>query len=551
MADATAQPSTVVFPGMGPLAANSPPIPVTEVITLPLHPRKTSDAPGVDDRHAIPGYEILGELGRGGMGVVYLARQVGLKRLVALKMILGGAHAGQADLARFRLEAQAVARLQHPGIVQVYEIGTHEGMPFLSLEYCAGGSLASYLQGTPLPPRQAAELLEAVARAVHAAHQANIIHRDLKPANILLQRKTTTDQTPASAVVGLAGVSSSVLSVVDFIPKITDFGLAKSLQVSGSSVRKGEHGLTQTGAIMGTPSYLAPEQASGIPSKIGRACDIYGLGSILYEALTGRPPFIAATQLDTVLQVLEHEPVPPAIFNHVIDADLERITLKCLEKKPEQRYATAEDLADDLARYLRGEPVKARSINLLERLQRELAHSQHDIHLRPWGTALMLLGLLIFVSHLATSLLLLAHCPRWLSFWGPRSVLLVAVLSLFLRYRPHRLILPTNSIERLIWAVWVGYLLTFISLFWVMQILKHHHLEIYGVVTALSGLAWFTMGGHVWGGCYLIGAAFLLLAPVMALQTGSVWSPFYFGTIWSAALLILGRRYWKLAQKQG
>jgi eukaryotic-like serine/threonine-protein kinase len=481
-------------------------------------------APPRDAPPSVPGYEVLGELGRGGMGVVYKARQVALNRVVALKVILSGCHAGKEDLARFRLEAESVARLQHPGIVQVYDVGVHNGTPYLSLEFCGGGSLAARLNGTPLPPDDAAELVETVARAVHAAHQAGVVHRDLKPANILL----------ASG------------------PKITDFGLAKVLDACTTTVNGGGSApvLTETGIVLGTPSYMAPEQAGGHNKEVGAAADVYGLGAILYECLTGRPPFIAATQFDTVLQVMHNEPLPPRMLNRRLDADLEKVTLKCLQKQPKARYPSAEALADDLRRYRNGEPVAARSVNLLERLQRELAHSQHETFLRPWGVGLMLLGAAILLAHLATSLLLWAHWPRFVSFWAPRCVLLALVVPLFLRFRPSASVWPTNAVERMIWAVWGGYLLTFLSLFWVMHVLDHDHLHIYGVATAVGGLAWFAMGGHVWGGCYVIGLAFLLLAPAMALLAGSPWSPFCFGLLWGAALLVLGRRYWKRGQAQ-
>ncbi len=277
-------------------------------------------------------YELLAELGRGGMGVVYKARQATLKRLVALKMILSGEFASEANLARFKTEAEALARLQHPNIVQVYEIGKHEGKPYFSLEFCAGGSLEQKLRATPLPPREAAQLVQILSRAMHAAHQAHVIHRDLKPANVLL----TADGTP----------------------KITDFGLAKKLD---------DVGQTQSGAIMGTPSYMAPEQAASKSKAIGPACDTYALGAILYELLTGRPPFKATTPLDTVLQVISDEPVPPRQLQSKTPRDLETICLKCLAKEPGRRYATALDLAEDLQRYQAGEPVRARPVGSVER----------------------------------------------------------------------------------------------------------------------------------------------------------------------------------------
>jgi WD40 repeat protein len=285
------------------------------------------------DLPSLPGYEILGELGRGGMGVVYKARQVGLQRPVALKMILAGAHAGPQELARFRREAEAVAQLQHPHIVQIYEVGEQEGRPYFSLEFVNGGSLAQKLAGKPRPARQAAQLVRTLARAVHAAHQRGIIHRDLKPANVLL----TADGTP----------------------KVTDFGLAKRLDAGP--------GLTESGAIMGTPSYMAPEQAEAKKKAIGPATDVYALGAILYEMLTGRPPFKAETPLDTILQVISKEPVPPSRLQAKVPHDLETICLKCLRKEPSKRYGSAIELAGELRRYLQDQPIQARRTGVVER----------------------------------------------------------------------------------------------------------------------------------------------------------------------------------------
>jgi WD40 repeat protein/tRNA A-37 threonylcarbamoyl transferase component Bud32 len=302
----------------------------------------------------VPGYEILGELGRGGMGIVYKARQTKLRRIVALKMILAGGHAGSAELARFRTEAEAIARLQHPNIVQVHEIGEHEGKPYFSLEFCAGGSLAQKLNGTPWPAQDAARIVETLAHAMDAAHQKGVIHRDLKPANILL---SFSREPPASAGQALAGGSR----LNECVAKITDFGLAKKLD---------EAGQTQSGAIMGTPSYMAPEQAGGKGKEVGPAADVYALGAILYELLTGRPPFKAATALDTLLQVVSDDPVPPSQLQSKTSKDLETICLKCLAKAPAKRYATAHELADDLRRFLAGEPILARPVGSVERLWR-------------------------------------------------------------------------------------------------------------------------------------------------------------------------------------
>jgi tetratricopeptide (TPR) repeat protein/tRNA A-37 threonylcarbamoyl transferase component Bud32 len=289
---------------------------------------------------AVTAYEVLGELGRGGMGVVYKARDRALNRVVALKMILAGEHAGSEAFVRFQREAEAVARLRHPNIVQIYEVGQCDGMPFFSLEFCEGGSLHGRLKGTPVEAQQAAEAVKKLAEAVQAAHDAHILHRDLKPDNVLL--------------------------AADGTPKISDFGLAKLLDESSSPDSPTRAPQTQTGAVVGTPSYMAPEQALG-SKDIGPAADVYALGAILYECLTGRPPFRAATALDTLQQVVCEDPVPPRQLNARVPRDLETIALKCLHKEPGRRYARAEDLADDLGRYLAGEPIRARAVSRRER----------------------------------------------------------------------------------------------------------------------------------------------------------------------------------------
>jgi eukaryotic-like serine/threonine-protein kinase len=274
----------------------------------------------------VPGYKVVGVLGRGAMGVVYKARQVGLNRLVALKMILSGAHASEKDLARFRIEAEAVAKLDHPCIVQVYEINDVDGRPYFCLEFVDGGPLDKKLRGNPQPFREAAELVRKLAGAMEYAHQRHIVHRDLKPPNILLTS--------------------------DGVPKITDFGLAKNLGEESSQ--------TQSGSIMGTPSYMAPEQAQGRTHDVGPAADIYALGAILYETLVGRPPFKGESILDTLEQVSTQQPVPPSKLRPRVPRDLETICLKCLHKERDKRYARAGDLAEDLRRFTAGEPILAR-----------------------------------------------------------------------------------------------------------------------------------------------------------------------------------------------
>ncbi len=278
-------------------------------------------------------YELLAEIARGGMGVVYKARQVNLNRIVALKMILAGQLANESDVKRFYAEAEAAARLDHPGIVPIFEIGQHDGQHYFSMAFVEGESLAKKVAGGPLPPREAAELLKMIAEAVEFAHQKGIIHRDLKPANVLLD-----------------GAGQ---------PRVTDFGLAKQMQR--------DSGMTGTGQVLGTPSYMPPEQASGKIDQIGPQSDVYALGAILYCLLAGRPPFQAASPLDTLMHVLEREPVSVRLLNAQVPTDLETIAIKCLEKDPSRRYASARQLHEELERFLKGEPIRARPAGMVER----------------------------------------------------------------------------------------------------------------------------------------------------------------------------------------
>jgi serine/threonine-protein kinase len=287
----------------------------------------------------VAGYEILGPLGRGGTGLVYRARQLKESRMVALKLIKGGAQAEPRDLARFRTEAEAVAHLQHPHIVPIYEVGEHENWAYFALEFVSGGSLARHLAGRPQPAGASAQLVEVLARTMAYTHERGILHRDLKPANVLL--------------------------TADGIPKISDFGLAKHLETEPETAAPRNQ--TQTGELLGTPSYMAPEQTWGRPGEVGTAADVYALGAILYECLTGRPPFQAATPLDTLLQVRSEEPVPPRRLVPSIPRDLDTICLKCLQKEPRQRYPSANALAEDLGRFLGGAPVQARPAGIWER----------------------------------------------------------------------------------------------------------------------------------------------------------------------------------------
>jgi WD40 repeat protein len=318
---------------------------------------------GPADDDLVPGYELLGEVGRGGMAVVFKARDRRLNRTVALKLVPVGALTSPERVARFRQEAELAARVSHPNIVQVFEAGEAAGYAYLTMEFVDGPSLAQSVAGTPQPPDRSAALVETLAAAAHAAHLRGIVHRDLKPANILLAG--SREQAAGSREERAAGSSSSLLPAACSLlpaPKIADFGLARALDTASD--------LTATGAVVGTPCYMAPEQAAGSGESVGPAADVYALGAILYELLTGQPPFRAATRSATLAMVLRDEPLPPRRLRPAVPRELETICLKCLRKDPGRRYATAADLADDLRRFRAGEPIRARPVGAVGRAWR-------------------------------------------------------------------------------------------------------------------------------------------------------------------------------------
>jgi tetratricopeptide (TPR) repeat protein len=346
-----------------------------------------------------PGFEVLDLLGRGGMAVVYKARALRLNRLVALKMLLPGQHANLEERIRFRLEAEAVAQLQHPNIVQVYEVGEQDGCPYLVLEHVEGGNLAGavgsgqWAVGSKKGAMQASRLIEILARAVHYAHQRGIIHRDLKPGNILLRRKSEIpsgqSDAPNPKLPKDLTPADFRFSLEDFEPKVSDFGIAKRQSAS-------EH-QTKTGGVLGSPGYMAPEQGEANSGRVGPATDVYALGAILYELLTGRPPFQASTFLDTLLLVRSEPPVPPRRLQRGIARDLQTICLKCLAKDPERRYSSAAALADDLERFRKGQAILARPAGGLERGWKWMRR-------RPAAAALVLVSALAPLALLASSL---------------------------------------------------------------------------------------------------------------------------------------------------
>jgi WD40 repeat protein len=373
-------------------------------------PAETLSLPGAPSESGRPrlryfgDYELLEELARGGMGVIYRARQVSLNREVALKMILAGQFASESDIRRFNLEAEAAANLDHPHIVPLYEIGEHEGQQYFSMKLVTGGSLKDHLPSFTADQQATARLMATIARAVHHAHQRGLLHRDLKPANILIADggwRMADSQTSSE---------SAIRNPQSAIPMITDFGLAKRMASPGRE--PGETGLTQTGAIVGTPSYMAPEQAAG-RKGVSTAADVHSLGAILYEMLTGQPPFQAESPMDTLLQVLEHEPQPPRLLDLRIDSDLETICLKCLEKDPAMRYGSAQALAEDLERWLAGEPIEARPAGEAEKLWRWCRRN-------PKVAGLTAAVALLLVAFVIGALVALVHIDeeREATFWA-------------------------------------------------------------------------------------------------------------------------------------
>jgi serine/threonine-protein kinase len=470
--------------------------------SLPTTPAAPLTRP--HDSDSLADYELFEELGRGGMGVVYRARQKSLNRIVAVKRLLRGELASDADQARFRGEAQSAARLDHPRIVAVYEVGDGE-RPYFSMQLVEGTTLARRLAEGPIEPREAAELLSKVARAVHYAHQQGVLHRDLKPSNILIDQQGE--------------------------PHITDFGLAKRLDPGAS--------LTNTGAILGTPSYMAPEQAAGRRGEMGPATDVYSLGTILYQMLTGRPPFQAASPVDTVLLVLEQDPLLPRLLNPKADRDLEMIALRCLQKPPELRYPSAAALADDLDAYLAGEPISARSGAFSQVISRWFRETHHATVLENWGLLWMWHSLAL------VALCLLTNWFKWRGITSPQPYLALwtigigawAAIFWALRHRTG----PVTFVERQIAHVWAGAMISIALLFLVEILLGLPVLTLSPVIAVISGMTFIVKAGILTGAFYAQAAALYLTAFVMCLLP-DVGITIY-GLVSAACFFIPGLKY--------
>jgi hypothetical protein len=455
-------------------------------------------------------YTLLEELGRGGMGIVYRAIQGSLGRTVAVKMLLRRDLASPADLARFRSEAEAAARLDHPGIVAILEVGEHDGLPFYSMRFIEGTTLARRLAEGSITVREGALLLAKVADAIQAAHGRGVLHRDLKPSNILIDA---------------AGE-----------PHVSDFGLAKRLEADQS--------VTHTGAILGTPCYMSPEQAAGSRGEIGPSSDVWSLGAILYQMLTGRPPFQASSPMDTLLAVLESDPPVPRSIDRQVDRDLEMIALKSLQKPQELRYASAGALASDLRAFLAGEPVAARSGGLADVAARLFRETHHAVVLENWGLLWMWHSVVVLTLSVITDVLAWQHVEsRWpyLVLWGG-GLALWAPIFWALRHRAG----PVTAVERQIAHVWGGTVLASVLLFWVEALIPPNGLAVLTlspVLALLAGLVFFAKAGILSGAFYIQAA--VLFATSLVMCVVPTYQHIIFGLVSAACFFVPGYKYYR------
>jgi serine/threonine-protein kinase len=452
-------------------------------------------------------YELHEEIGRGGMGVVYRATQKSLGRTVALKMLLRRDLASAADLARFRSEAEAAARLDHSGIVSIFEVGECDGHPFYSMQFVEGTTLARRLATGRLPPREAAALVAKVADAVQAAHDRGVLHRDLKPSNILIDALGE--------------------------PHVSDFGLAKRLE--------GDASVTHTGAILGTPCYMSPEQAAGSRGDVGPTSDVWSLGAILYQMLTGRPPFQAATPMDTLLAVLESDPPVPRSLERGVDRDLEMIALKSLQKPQDLRYASAAELAADLRSFLAGEPVAARRGGFSDVFTRLFRETHHAVVLENWGLLWMWHSVVILALSVTTDLLAWQGVTtRWpyLVLWGG-GLALWAPIFWALRHRTG----PVTAVERQIAHIWGGSVLGSVMLFWVEDLIGLAVLTLSPVLALLAGIVFFAKAGILSGAFYIQAAVLFATALVMCVVPA--WQHVIFGLVSAACFFVPGLKYYR------
>ncbi len=484
-------------------------------VTLPAFPSITRRRPSTE--HFVPGvsplpailgdYELIEEIGRGGMGVVYRATQQSLGRTVAIKMLLRRDLATAVDIQRFHSEAEAAAQLDHPGIVSVYEVDEWDGHPFYSMQYIEGTTLARRLAEGPMSAREAARMLAVVADAVEDAHAHGVLHRDLKPSNILIDREGR--------------------------PHVSDFGLAKRIEADAT--------VTHTGAIVGTPCYMAPEQAAARRGDVGTTSDVWSLGAILYQTLTGRPPFRAANPMDTLLAVLETDPPMPRLLNAAVDRDLEMIALKSLQKPQELRYASAKALAADLRSFLAGEPVAARRGGFADIFARLFRETHHAVVLENWGLLWMWHSVVVLALCVITDVLAWQKVEtRWpyLVLWAG-GLALWAPIFWAIRNRAG----PVTAVERQIAHVWGGAMITSMMLFCVEDLLGMPVLTLSPVLALLAGLAFFVKAGILSGAFYVQAGVLFATALVMCLVSDV--QHVLFGAVSAACFFVPGLKYFR------
>ena len=473
-------------------------------------------------------YELREEIGRGGMGVVYRAYQQSLDRTVALKMIPNAAFAASQDLARLRAEALAAARLSHPNIVPVYEVGEHDGQPWFSMQFIQGTTLSARLTDGPMTAEDAVRLLLPVVRAIDSAHQAGVLHRDLKPSNILI--------TNAGA------------------PFVTDFGLAKrvpapddSLVIAGGS---DEANLTQSGAILGTPSWMSPEQAAGQTDAIDVTSDVYSLGAILFAMLTGRPPFQAASPFDTLLMVMEQDPPAIRVLNSKVDIDLEMVVLKCLQKPRDLRYSSAHELAQDLTAWLNREPVSVRRSTIMNVISRLFRESHHVTILRNWGLLWMLHSMVLLTLCLLTNACQFAGITSRLPYVGLWVIGLGLWAAIFWNLRSRSG--PITSVERQIAHVWGGSMIASSMLFAVESVMNEPVLTFSPVLGCIAGIVFLAKAGMLSGRFYIHAMTLFATSIVMAAmqrQGTPNFSISLFGIVSALAFFLPGLKYYRQQQQ--
>ncbi len=478
-------------------------------------------------------FELLEEIGRGGMGVVYKARQRSLDRVVALKMVREAHLATDADRARFRTEAESAAKLKHPNIVTVFEVGAAGGQAYLCMEFVGGQTLAEKVRTDgPLPPRDAAHLVAVIARAVEHAHSFGIIHRDLKPSNILLQVGCELGAAGSQNGCSLSSLPTAHCSLPAPTPKVSDFGLAKKIDSTAS--------LTRTGAVVGTPSYMSPEQAAG-RKELTPAADVYSLGAVLYELLTGRPPFQAAHPLDTLLLVLEQEPVPPRYLNPTVDRELELICLKCLQKPAELRYPTAAALAADLEAYAAGQPVAAAPSGLRFFMARLFRETHHADVLENWGKLWMWHSVMIFLLCLLTQVMKwneLNHHVWYMGLWSVGLLTWGGVL-----WQLRKAAGPVLFVERQIAHAWAAGVCASIAMFWIEWLADLPALTLSPAVAVAAGMVMLFKAGILSGRFYIWAAVNFAAAIVMPLVPEV--NVLLFGAVSALSFFVPGLKYYR------